>query len=49
MRLALQAAEEMKLDLPGLAHAKKLYDEVSARGWEDCGTQVLFRLYAERA
>jgi 3-hydroxyisobutyrate dehydrogenase len=49
MRLALQAAEEMKLDLPGLAQAKKLYDEVSACGWEDCGTQVLFRLYAERA
>ena len=45
MRLALEAAAEMKLDLPGLAQAKKLYDEVAAQGWEDCGTQALFRLY----
>ncbi len=45
MRLALEAAAGMKLDLPGLAQAKKLYDEVAAQGWEDCGTQALFRLY----
>lgn len=49
MRLALESAAAMKLDLPGLALAKQLYDEVSARGWDDCGTQVLFRHYAERA
>ena len=49
MRLALETAAELKLELPGLAQAKKLYDEVSARGWDDSGTQVLFRLYAERA
>ncbi len=49
MRIALESAEAMKLDLPGLMQAKKLYDEVAARGWEDCGTQALFRLYAERA
>ncbi|WP_415908969.1 NAD(P)-dependent oxidoreductase [Oleiharenicola sp. Vm1] len=49
LRLALEAAEVMKLDLPGTQTAKKLYDEVAARGWEDCGTQVLLRLYAERA
>lgn len=48
MRLALETAAELKLDLPGLAQAKKLYDEVSTRGWDDCGTQVLFRRYAER-
>jgi len=29
----------------GLACAKKLYDQVAARGWEDCGTQALYRLY----
>lgn len=45
MRIALEAAAEMKLDLPGLAIAKKLYDQVAARGWEDCGTQALYRLY----
>jgi 3-hydroxyisobutyrate dehydrogenase len=47
MRIALESAAEMKLDLPGLAQAKKLYDEVARRGWEDCGTQALFRLYQE--
>jgi 3-hydroxyisobutyrate dehydrogenase len=35
----------MKLDLPGLALAKKLYDQVAARGWDECGTQALYRLY----
>jgi 3-hydroxyisobutyrate dehydrogenase len=49
MRLALESAAEMKLDLPGLAQAQRLYDQVSARGWDDCGTQVLWRLYQERA
>ena len=45
MRIALESAAEMKLDLPGLAVAKKLYEQVAARGWEDCGTQALYRLY----
>jgi 3-hydroxyisobutyrate dehydrogenase len=49
MRLALESAAEMGLELPGLIQAKKLYDEVSKRGWDDAGTQVLFRLYAEQA
>jgi len=45
MRIALESAAELKLDLPGLACAKKLYDQVSSRGWDDSGTQVLYRLY----
>ncbi len=45
MRIALESAAELKLDLPGLATAKRLYDQVAARGWEDCGTQALYRLY----
>jgi len=45
LRLALECAAELKLALPGLVQAKKLYDEVAARGWEDSGTQALFRLY----
>jgi 3-hydroxyisobutyrate dehydrogenase len=45
MRIALESAAEMKLDVPGLSVAKKLYDEVAARGWEDSGTQALYRLY----
>ncbi len=47
MRIALEAAAEMKLDLPGLACAKKLYDRVAARGWEELGTHALYRLYTE--
>jgi 3-hydroxyisobutyrate dehydrogenase len=46
MRIALDSAAEMRLELPGLIQAKKLYDEVSRRGWDDSGTQALFRLYA---
>jgi 3-hydroxyisobutyrate dehydrogenase len=46
MKIALESAAELKLDLPGLAVAKKLYEQVAARGWEDCGTQALYRLYA---
>jgi len=47
MRIALESAAEMKLELPGLAQAKRLYDEVSRRGWDDAGTQVLWRYYQE--
>ena len=45
MKIALESAAEMKLDLPGLAGAKKLYEQVAAKGWDDCGTQALYRLY----
>jgi 3-hydroxyisobutyrate dehydrogenase len=45
MRIALESAAEMNLELPGLKQAKALYDEVERRGWEDHGTQVLLRLY----
>ena len=45
LRIALDSAAELKLDLPGLTLAKKLYDQVAAKGWEDCGTQALFRSY----
>jgi 3-hydroxyisobutyrate dehydrogenase len=45
MRIALESAEAMQLDLPGLKQAKKLYDEVAARGWSEDGTQALLKLY----
>jgi 3-hydroxyisobutyrate dehydrogenase len=48
MRLALESAAALRLDLPGLAQAKKLYDEVERRGWADSGTQVLLRLYQQQ-
>jgi 3-hydroxyisobutyrate dehydrogenase len=49
MRIALDSAEAMQLDLPGLKQAKQLYDEVAARGWAEDGTQALLRLYQQRA
>jgi 3-hydroxyisobutyrate dehydrogenase len=45
MKIALESAAELKLDLPGLATANRLYEQVAARGWEECGTQALYRLY----
>lgn len=45
MRIAIESAEEMGLELPGLKLSKKLYEELSAHGMEDCGTQAIFRWY----
>ena len=45
MGIALASADDMHLDLPGLLLAKRLYDELSARGMEDSGTQALIRWY----
>lgn len=45
LRLALEAAQEMKLELPGLALAEKLYAELEAKGYADKGTQTLIAHY----
>jgi 3-hydroxyisobutyrate dehydrogenase len=45
--IALTEAEQMKLSLPGLALAKRLYDRLSAQGHAQDGTQALYRLYAD--
>ena len=45
MRIAIESAEEMHLDLPGLKLAKKLYDELAAQGKENCGTQAIYTWY----
>ena len=45
--IAIAAAEEMGLELPGLECARRLYDLVATKGWEEFGTQVLYRLYNE--
>jgi 3-hydroxyisobutyrate dehydrogenase len=47
LKIALDSARELGADLPGLALARKLYEDAQARGWEDCGTQVLYRRYRE--
>ena len=46
IRIACASADEMGLELPGLQCARTLYEKVAALGWEDNGTQVLYRLYA---
>ena len=47
MGIALTEAQRMKLDLPGLSQAKRLYDLLAARGHGRDGTQVLFKYYAD--
>jgi len=44
MRIAIESADAMNLDLPGLKLAKKLYDQLSAEGGEDNGTQAIYKL-----
>ena len=48
MGIAIESAERMKLELPGLALAKKLYEKLAAEGGENDGTQALFRLYEKQ-
>ena len=43
--IAIASAEELGLELPGLRCARDLYQRVSANGWDDLGTQALYRLY----
>jgi 3-hydroxyisobutyrate dehydrogenase len=43
--LALAAARELKLNLPGLELAARLYDQVVAAGDADLGTQALAKHY----
>jgi 3-hydroxyisobutyrate dehydrogenase len=45
--IAVAAADEMGLSLPGLECARRLYDLVAEKGWDEFGTQVLYRLYTE--
>jgi 3-hydroxyisobutyrate dehydrogenase len=49
MGIAIDEAQRMGLDLPGLAQAKRLYDRLAASGHADDGTQALFRLYHDSA
>ncbi|MDQ8181798.1 NAD(P)-dependent oxidoreductase [Pelagicoccus sp. SDUM812005] len=48
MKIALESAREMELELPGLELAKNLFEQLVAAGGEDEGTQALFRLFLER-
>ena len=45
MKIAIEAAEEMGLMVPGLTMAKTLYEQLASSGHENSGTQALFQLY----
>lgn len=45
MKIALDEAEHMNLQLPGLTLAKSMYDQLLAEGYGDNGTQALIKYY----
>ncbi|PID55604.1 oxidoreductase, partial [candidate division KSB3 bacterium] len=45
MTIAVESAEAMGLDLPGLVLARKLYEQLAAQGGANSGTQALYTLY----
>ena len=47
MRLAVESADALGLDTPGLDLARASYDQLAEAGGDDQGTQALFRLYTE--
>ena len=47
MKIALDSAEEMGLELPGLALARTLYERLSDAGFAEKGTQALYKLFED--
>lgn len=47
MRIAIDAAHEMDIILPGLELAEQLYERVSDLGYAEAGTQALYKLYED--
>ena len=45
MRIAIETAEDMQLELPGLKLAKRIYDELAEIGMENLGTQAVVKWY----
>lgn len=45
MNIALQEAEAMGMDTPGLALAKSLYEKLAEQGEENSGTQALYKYW----
>lgn len=45
MGIALEEAEKLKLHLPGLELAKKMYDSLAMQGEENSGTQALIKYW----
>jgi 3-hydroxyisobutyrate dehydrogenase len=47
LRIAIESAQDFGAACPGLVTAHALFEQAAARGWEECGTQALYRLYQE--
>ena len=45
MKIAIESAKEMNLELPGLILAESLYEKLAKEGYEDNGTQALLKYY----
>ena len=45
MKIALEEAGRMKMETPGLAKTLELYEELASLGFENDGTQALYKLY----
>lgn len=48
MKIAIESAKEMNLELPGLTLAESLYQKLAKEGYEDNGTQALLKYYDAR-
>ncbi|WP_152446465.1 NAD(P)-dependent oxidoreductase [Bacillus sp. THAF10] len=48
MEIALDEAERMGLEVPGLSLAREMYVKLSSTGEENSGTQALYKLFAEK-
>lgn len=46
MGIAIESAEQMGIEVPGLKLAKSLYDRLAEQGGGDDGTQALYKLYS---
>jgi 3-hydroxyisobutyrate dehydrogenase len=47
MKIALEEAERLGLQLPGLELAKAMYEELAVKGEENSGTQALYKKYVD--
>ncbi len=47
MGIAIESAESMGLEVPGLQLAQKLYLKLASQGGEDFGTQALYKVYQQ--
>lgn len=45
LKIALEEAERLGIDLPGTQLAKELYDQLADKGYDNAGTQALIKLW----